>query len=405
MVEDTPHDLVHDLAGEAVFGGHPLGRPVIGRAEVISTVSRRALAAYHRRAYVGANDRPRGGGERPSTSELVELLDAHRNGALEPAAAPAAEAGAPRARRRSSASSARTRSSTTSASARRGSRERTSAASPPRCSTRSSAAPRRPGSSRRSGRSAAWRTRCTATRSQYSDSGQLGAVRRARARTTWRRASRSRSPSSPTSPPATFAPRELARAKENLKGRLLLSLESTSNRMTRLGKATVTETPLPRHRRDRPRIEAVDGRRGRRARRRAARARAALRRRDRARRGALPGRRRARQPRARSRTRPPEGRRSSAPTGRWARVLAPGARGSRPRGRRRRDSARWTAATPRSTSRGPTRSRRTCARCLAAGVPVVIGTTGLRRRRRRRARPARRASRASTRRTSRSARC
>ena len=48
MVEDTPHDLVHDLAGEAVFGGHPLGRPVIGRAEVISTVSRRALA--HRRA-------------------------------------------------------------------------------------------------------------------------------------------------------------------------------------------------------------------------------------------------------------------------------------------------------------------------------------------------------------------
>ena len=37
---------------------------------------------------------------------------------------------------------------------------------------------------------------------------------------------------------------ELSRAKENLKGRLLLSLESTSNRMTRLGKATVTETPL-----------------------------------------------------------------------------------------------------------------------------------------------------------------
>ena len=39
-------------------------------------------------------------------------------------------------------------------------------------------------------------------------------------------------------------PAELARAQENLKGRLLLSLESTSNRMTRLGKATVTDTPL-----------------------------------------------------------------------------------------------------------------------------------------------------------------
>jgi predicted Zn-dependent peptidase len=39
-------------------------------------------------------------------------------------------------------------------------------------------------------------------------------------------------------------PEELVRAKENVKGRLLLSLESTSNRMTRLGKATITETPL-----------------------------------------------------------------------------------------------------------------------------------------------------------------
>jgi predicted Zn-dependent peptidase len=37
---------------------------------------------------------------------------------------------------------------------------------------------------------------------------------------------------------------ELARAKENIKGRLLLSLESTSSRMTRLGKSLVTSTPL-----------------------------------------------------------------------------------------------------------------------------------------------------------------
>ena len=48
MVDDNPQDLVHDVVAEAVFGGHPLGRPVIGRADVISTVSRRALAAYHR---------------------------------------------------------------------------------------------------------------------------------------------------------------------------------------------------------------------------------------------------------------------------------------------------------------------------------------------------------------------
>jgi predicted Zn-dependent peptidase len=39
-------------------------------------------------------------------------------------------------------------------------------------------------------------------------------------------------------------PGELDRAKENLEGRLLLSLESTSNRMTRLGRALITDTEL-----------------------------------------------------------------------------------------------------------------------------------------------------------------
>jgi predicted Zn-dependent peptidase len=37
---------------------------------------------------------------------------------------------------------------------------------------------------------------------------------------------------------------ELGRAKENIKGRILLGLESTSNRMTRLGRATVTNMPI-----------------------------------------------------------------------------------------------------------------------------------------------------------------
>ena len=37
---------------------------------------------------------------------------------------------------------------------------------------------------------------------------------------------------------------ELERAQENLKGRMLLSLESTSNRMSRLGKSLVTESEL-----------------------------------------------------------------------------------------------------------------------------------------------------------------
>ncbi len=55
MVDDMPQDLVHDLAARAVFGGHPLGSPIIGSADVISSVTPRALRSYHAGAYAGAN--------------------------------------------------------------------------------------------------------------------------------------------------------------------------------------------------------------------------------------------------------------------------------------------------------------------------------------------------------------
>ncbi len=41
-----------------------------------------------------------------------------------------------------------------------------------------------------------------------------------------------------------IAPEELDRAKENLKGRIMLSMESTSNRASRLGKSVLTDTEL-----------------------------------------------------------------------------------------------------------------------------------------------------------------
>jgi predicted Zn-dependent peptidase len=43
---------------------------------------------------------------------------------------------------------------------------------------------------------------------------------------------------------AKFRKNELERAKENLKGRILLSMESTSNRMSRLGKSLISDTEL-----------------------------------------------------------------------------------------------------------------------------------------------------------------
>ena len=83
MVEDTPHDLVHDFAAEAVFGGHPLGRPVIGHAGVISSVSRRALSAYHRRAYSAERIVLAAAGN-VRHERLVELLDERRNSRCRP---------------------------------------------------------------------------------------------------------------------------------------------------------------------------------------------------------------------------------------------------------------------------------------------------------------------------------
>jgi predicted Zn-dependent peptidase len=51
---------------------------------------------------------------------------------------------------------------------------------------------------------------------------------------------------------------ELARAKENLKGRIMLAMELTSNRMSRLGKSLVTDSELLSLDRILAEIEAVD---------------------------------------------------------------------------------------------------------------------------------------------------
>jgi predicted Zn-dependent peptidase len=53
-------------------------------------------------------------------------------------------------------------------------------------------------------------------------------------------------------------PAELGRAKENLKGRIMLSMESTSNRASRLGKSVLTDTELLSLDRICAEIDAVD---------------------------------------------------------------------------------------------------------------------------------------------------
>jgi predicted Zn-dependent peptidase len=55
MYEDEPSDKVHDVLAGAIFGDHPLGRPVIGRAEVISSVPVPQIARWHDGRYVPGN--------------------------------------------------------------------------------------------------------------------------------------------------------------------------------------------------------------------------------------------------------------------------------------------------------------------------------------------------------------
>lgn len=55
MYEDDPSDQVHDLIGEAVFPGQALGRPVIGTADIVGAFDREGVGAYHRGHYTPRN--------------------------------------------------------------------------------------------------------------------------------------------------------------------------------------------------------------------------------------------------------------------------------------------------------------------------------------------------------------
>ncbi|MBI2080176.1 MAG: insulinase family protein [candidate division NC10 bacterium] len=88
MVEDTPDDEVHDLFTQAIWGDHPLGRPVLGRPETLGGLTRDAL-----RAYLAASYRPSrtilAAAGHLDHDRLVRLLEAHLEGwnGLAPAAA------------------------------------------------------------------------------------------------------------------------------------------------------------------------------------------------------------------------------------------------------------------------------------------------------------------------------
>jgi predicted Zn-dependent peptidase len=55
MVEDTPDDLVHELFTQHFWEGHPLGRQILGSKETVESFTTETLLEYFRGAYVARN--------------------------------------------------------------------------------------------------------------------------------------------------------------------------------------------------------------------------------------------------------------------------------------------------------------------------------------------------------------
>ena len=52
MHEDSPEDMVHDVFTEALWPGHPLGRPILGTKDRIKAATRASVRGFYRRHYV-----------------------------------------------------------------------------------------------------------------------------------------------------------------------------------------------------------------------------------------------------------------------------------------------------------------------------------------------------------------
>jgi predicted Zn-dependent peptidase len=242
MYEDTPQELVHDLISEAVFGDHPLGRPIIGTAEVISSVSRRSLQAYHRTMYAPANIvlAAAGGVEHDRLRELLASAGGRREAAN----------GKPRARPQLAKSPP---------PGLRFQRKDTEqyhvclgapglATSDPRRFVASvldsllgGSASSRLFQEIREKRGIAYSVYTFA--SQYAETGQIGIYVGTREENLVDALAVTAEQLADVSA-GNLTEHELERAKENVKGRILLSLESTSTHMNRLGKALVAGTEI-----------------------------------------------------------------------------------------------------------------------------------------------------------------
>jgi predicted Zn-dependent peptidase len=243
MYEDAPHELVHDLMSEAVFGDHPLGRPVIGTAEVISSVGRRALTSYHQTMYRAGNVVVAAAGDLKHDDLIGRLEKAQRKQARSPAKGPRVRSPLVRPPRPGMRfQRKRTEQYHVCVGApgiARSDRRRFAASILD--SLLGGSASSRLFQEIREKRGMAYAVYTFA--SQYTDTGLIGFYVGTRAENLAQCLEIANEQVAEVAE-GKFRKGELERAKENLKGRILLSMESTSNRMSRLGKSLITDTEL-----------------------------------------------------------------------------------------------------------------------------------------------------------------
>jgi predicted Zn-dependent peptidase len=257
MLEDSPQDLVHDLLSEAIFAGDPLGRHVIGRADVISTVSKRSLQTYHRQMYTAGNIVLAAAGNLEH-DHLLKLLERASHQRVQP----------PEARTRVRKPLVKPpppglrflRKDTEQyhvcvggIGVSRTDRRRFAASLLD--AVLGGSASSRLFQEIREKRGMAYAVYSFA--SQYADTGLIGVyvgTRDENLAECFEIVAREVADIAA----GNVQDRELTRAKENLKGRIALSMESTSNRMSRLGKSLITDTELLSLDRIIAEIDAVD---------------------------------------------------------------------------------------------------------------------------------------------------
>jgi predicted Zn-dependent peptidase len=256
MYEDTPQELVHDLFSEAVFGRHALGRPVIGTADVISSVTKRVLSTYHRQMYAGGNVVIAAAGN-IEHNKFLRMLQRAQSQQRPPA-------GGPRVRRplvkapppgfRFAKKDTEQYHVCLGAPGIARSDRRRFAASILDAILGGSASSRLFQEIREK-RGMAYSVYSFA--SQYTDTGLVGIYVGTRAENLGPCLDIAAEQLADIAAGNVRA-EEIARAKENLKGRIMLSMESTGNRMSRLGKSLITDSELLSFDRIIAELEAVE---------------------------------------------------------------------------------------------------------------------------------------------------